>query len=60
MEYQKESFQLSAYVLGVNSNKSDDEKKAAKDFLNWLYTSDEGKKIIIEDCGFIPKTYKGI
>ena len=33
-------------------------KKAAKDFLNWLYTSDEGKKIIIEDCGFIP-AYKG-
>ncbi len=43
---------------GVNSNKSDAEKKAAKDFLNWLYTSDEGKKIIIEDCGFIP-AYKG-
>lgn len=42
----------------VNSNKDDAEKDAAKDFLNWLYTSDEGKKIIIDDCGFIP-AYEG-
>lgn len=41
-------------------NKKSDEKvqKAAKDFLNWLYTSDEGKKLVVEDFKFIP-AYKG-
>lgn len=45
----------------INSNKSDDEKTAAKAFLNWLYTSDEGKKRIINDFKFIPafKGYEG-
>ncbi|TDM14151.1 ABC transporter substrate-binding protein [Macrococcus bovicus] len=37
-------------------NKKSDEKvqKAAKEFLDWLYTSDEGKKIVMEDFKFIP------
>lgn len=37
-------------------NKKSDEKvqKAAKDFLDWLYTSEEGKKIVVEDFKFIP------
>ncbi len=38
----------------VNSKSSDAEKKAAKDFLNWLYQSDEGKQIVVNDLGFIP------
>ncbi|TLG75440.1 ABC transporter substrate-binding protein [Culicoidibacter larvae] len=38
----------------VNTNKNDAEKAAAKDFLNWLYTSDEGKTIVVEDLQFIP------
>jgi raffinose/stachyose/melibiose transport system substrate-binding protein len=38
----------------VNSKSSDAEKKAAKDFLNWLYQSDEGKEIVVNDLGFIP------
>lgn len=38
----------------VNSNKDADTKKAAKDFLNWLYTSDKGKSIIVNDAKFIP------
>lgn len=42
----------------LNKDKSDAEKDAAKDFLNWLYTSDEGKKMIIEDFNFIP-AFKG-
>ena len=42
----------------VNSTKKDAEKTAAKDFLNWLYTSDAGKKMIIQDFKFIP-AYKG-
>ncbi|UTH13982.1 ABC transporter substrate-binding protein [Macrococcus equipercicus] len=41
-------------------NKKSDEKvqKAAKDFLDWLYTSDEGKEIVMKDFKFIP-AYKG-
>lgn len=38
----------------VNSTKDADTKKAAKDFLNWLYTSDKGKSIIVNDAKFIP------
>ena len=38
----------------VNSKSSDAEKKAAKDFLNWLYQSDEGKEIVVNNLGFIP------
>ncbi|GMQ56439.1 ABC transporter substrate-binding protein [Vallitalea sediminicola] len=38
----------------VNSAKNENEIAAAKDFLNWLYTSDEGKKRIINDFKFIP------
>lgn len=45
----------------VNSKKTDDEKKAAKAFLNWLYTSDKGKEMIIKEFKFIPafKGYEG-
>lgn len=38
----------------VNCKKDADTKKAAKDFLNWLYTSDKGKNAIINDFKFIP------
>ena len=38
----------------VNSKASDAEKTAAKDFLNWLYQSDEGKDIVVNSFGFIP------
>ena len=38
----------------VNSKSSDAEKKAAQDFLNWLYQSDEGKEIVVNNLGFIP------
>ncbi|MEK6265134.1 MAG: ABC transporter substrate-binding protein [Clostridium sp.] len=42
----------------VNSTKSDTDKAAAADFLNWLYTSDRGKEMIIKDFKFIP-AFKG-
>lgn len=42
----------------VNNGKSEEVKKAAVDFLDWLYTSDEGKKIVIEQFKFVP-AYKG-
>lgn len=36
-------------------NKKADEKQiaAAKDFLNWAYQSDEGKKVLVDECKFI-------
>ena len=42
----------------VNKDKTDAEKAAAKDFLNWMYTSEEGKDIIVNKCFFIP-AFKG-
>ncbi|MGX4599353.1 ABC transporter substrate-binding protein [Faecalimicrobium sp. JNUCC 81] len=42
----------------INKDKDNAQKDAAKDFLNWLYTSDEGKKMIINDFNFIP-AFKG-
>jgi raffinose/stachyose/melibiose transport system substrate-binding protein len=38
----------------INSTVSDEKKEAAKDFINWLYTSEEGQKIVVEDCKFVP------
>lgn len=38
----------------VNKNSSDQSKEAAKEFLNWLVTSETGKKYITEDFQFIP------
>lgn len=37
----------------VNKMASDEEKKAALDFLNWLYTSETGKDYVINRLGFI-------
>lgn len=37
----------------VNSDKDAATKKAAKAFLDWLYTSDEGKKIVTQKFNFI-------
>lgn len=42
----------------VNAHKDTKTIKAAKDFLDWMYTSSEGKKIVINDFQFIP-AYKG-
>lgn len=42
----------------VNKKKDADTKKAAEDFLNWLYTSDKGKNMIINDFNFVP-AFKG-
>ncbi len=38
----------------INSGAPSADKEAAKDFLNWLYTSDEGKKIVVNEMFFIP------
>lgn len=46
----------------VNKNRKAAEKEAAKDFLNWLYTSDKGKEMIINEFKFIPALsgYEGL
>lgn len=42
----------------VNSKGSAEQQKAAKDFLNWLYTSDKGKDYVVNKFFFIP-AFKG-
>ena len=37
----------------INSKASAADQKASLDFLNWLYTSDEGKTHVLNDLGFI-------
>ncbi len=38
----------------VNSQATEAEIQAGKDFINWLYTSETGKKYLMEEFGFIP------
>ncbi|MCT4606901.1 MAG: ABC transporter substrate-binding protein [Marinisporobacter sp.] len=47
---------------GVNKDSKAEVKAAAKDFLNWLYTSDTGKDYIVNKFYFIPplKGYENI
>ncbi|MFT8887814.1 MAG: extracellular solute-binding protein [Ethanoligenens sp.] len=47
-----------ASYWAVNSKRDKDTVAASEKFLNWLYTSDEGKKFIINDFNFIPP-FKG-
>jgi len=42
----------------VNNAKDDATKKAAKDFLNWMYTSEKGKEYVLNEFKFIP-AYNG-
>ncbi|MCI5826256.1 MAG: ABC transporter substrate-binding protein [Arcanobacterium sp.] len=39
--------------MAVNAKASEANQKATIDFINWLYLSDEGKKHVINDLGFI-------
>lgn len=43
-----------ASYWSVNANATAGEQKAAIDFLNWMLTSDIGKKYIVEEFKFIP------
>ncbi|MCI2170469.1 ABC transporter substrate-binding protein [Schleiferilactobacillus perolens] len=42
----------------VNSTRPKKEQQAAKDFLDWLYTTDQGKKDVVDLLHFVP-AYKG-
>jgi raffinose/stachyose/melibiose transport system substrate-binding protein len=46
-------------VWGINSQVPAAQKKLAKDFLTWLYTSPEGTRYLTEEFGFIP-VVKGV
>src|SRR5699024_9036251 len=42
----------------VNNQGSDEQIQAAKDYLDWMYTSEAGKTTVLEDFKFIP-AYEG-
>ena len=46
----------------INSQSKDKVKEASKEFLSWLFQSDEGKKIVVDDFGFVPAfdNYDGV
>lgn len=39
--------------FAVNSEASEEDQQASKDFLDWLFTSEKGKEHVINDLGFI-------
>ncbi len=39
--------------MAVNQKASEADQKATIDFINWLFTTDKGKKFVVEDLGFI-------
>ena len=41
-------------VWGINAQAPEKQKKLAKDFLVWLYTSAKGTRFLTEEFGFIP------
>lgn len=42
----------------VNSNNDEATVQAAKDFLDWMYLSDEGKEFVVNEFNFVP-AYEG-
>ncbi len=40
--------------LAINSQAPEEDIQASLDFLEWMYTSDEGKDYVINEFGFIP------
>ncbi|MDR0642313.1 MAG: ABC transporter substrate-binding protein [Treponema sp.] len=41
-------------VWAINNQAPEAQRKLAKDFLTWLYTSETGRRFITEEFGFIP------
>lgn len=42
------------FYFVVNSASSEAQQREAREFLNWLVSSDEGKRTLVEEFGFIP------
>ena len=38
------------FMIDASENTSDEQRQAAKDFLNWLAMDEEGQKFLVEDC----------
>lgn len=60
LPYSVQGYSDGKYFVGVsgywaiNSKASEEQKDAAEDFINWMYTDPEGQKIVVEDCKFVP------
>ena len=42
----------------INKNSDEEVIQASKDFLDWMYTSEDGKQLVLQELKFIP-AYKG-
>ncbi|GEQ32240.1 ABC transporter substrate-binding protein [Marinilactibacillus psychrotolerans] len=42
------------FYIGVNKNLDDEVVEESKNFLDWMYTSEEGKEMITGDLAFVP------
>lgn len=42
------------WYIGINSDIDDDVKEAAKDFVDWMYLSEEGQETIVHEMQMIP------
>ena len=41
------------YYFAINKNASKESQQASLDFLDWLFSSEKGKKYVVEKLGFI-------
>ena len=42
------------FFIDSSDNTSDEQRQAAKDFLNWLVYSDDGQSFVVNDCALVP------
>jgi raffinose/stachyose/melibiose transport system substrate-binding protein len=42
------------FFIDSSSNITDEQRQAAKDFLNWLVYDEEGQSFLVEDCALVP------
>jgi len=45
---------VSREYLAVNNEINDDDKAASAEFINWLYTSEDGQEFIVKNYGLVP------
>ena len=42
------------FFIDSSDNTSDEQRQAAKDFLNWLVYDEEGQSFVVNDCALVP------
>ena len=42
------------FFIDASDNTSDEQRQAAKDFLNWLVYDEEGQSFLVNDCALVP------